>query len=413
MKALFKLLLGDQVRSEKSVRLGDVRLPRNCETVHLLLAGATGTGKTTLITEVLSAVIPRGDRVVVCDPNGYHLSRFGAKDDVVLNPFDARSPGWCLFNEVRQDFDYDRLARSVVPDGNGSDRQWHFYAQTLGAETMRALLLRGEADTERLMHWVTVAKKEDFASLLAGTPAQGLFDSDAAKAMASTRFILTVHLNAHKHLRPGAFSIRTWLENGRGNLFVTWMEDMQAALSPLITTWIDIVANAILSLPASSERRIWLILDELGALGKLCSLEAALTRGRKHGLCVVGGLQSTAQLDRVYGRDGAVVLRSCFRNLVVLSIAKSDPDTAEMLSRALGDSEVERPQHSTNKGAGGITKGVTAQRTTERIVLPSEISQLPPLRGFAALAGEPVTRRLTVSPRDLPVVAPHFVERPC
>jgi type IV secretory pathway TraG/TraD family ATPase VirD4 len=191
------------------------------------------------------------------------------------------------------------------------------------------------------------------------------------------------------------------------------MEDMQAALSPLITTWVDIVANAILSLPASGERRIWLILDELGALGKLCSLEGALTRGRKHGLCVVAGLQSTAQLDRVYGRDGAVVLRSCVRNLVVLSIAKSDPDTAEMLSRALGDSEVERPQHSTNKGAGGITKGVTALRTTERIVLPSGISQLPPLRGFVALAGEQLTRRLTVAPRDLQVVAPHFVERSC
>jgi type IV secretory pathway TraG/TraD family ATPase VirD4 len=231
--------------------------------------------------------------------------------------------------------------------------------------------------------------------------------------MASTRFILTSHVNAHKHLRPGAFSIRTWLESGRGNLFVTWMEDMQAALSPLITTWIDIVANAILSLPASDSRRVWLILDELGALGKLSSLESVLTRGRKHGLCVVAGLQSTAQLDRVYGRDGAVVLRSCFRNLVVLSIAKSDPDTAEMLSRALGDSEVERPQHSTNTGASGITKGVTAQRTTERIVLPSEISQLPALRGFVALAGEPVTRRLTVTPRDLPVVSPHFVERSC
>jgi type IV secretory pathway TraG/TraD family ATPase VirD4 len=413
MKALLKTLLGNAVRSASCIRFGNVELPRDCETVHLLLAGATGTGKTTLITELLSTVLQREDRVIVCDPNGYHLSRFAAKDDGVLNPFDGRSPGWSLFNEVRRDYDYDRLARSVVPDGNGPDRQWHFYAQTLCSETMRALMLRGEGNTERLMHWITVAKKEDFALLLAGTPAQGLFDSDAAKAMASTRFILTSHVNAHKHLRPGAFSIRTWLESGRGNLFVTWMEDMQAALSPLITTWIDIVANAILSLPASDSRRVWLILDELGALGKLSSLESVLTRGRKHGLCVVAGLQSTAQLDRVYGRDGAVVLRSCFRNLVVLSIAKSDPDTAEMLSRALGDSEVERPQHSTNTGASGITKGVTAQRTTERIVLPSEISQLPALRGFVALAGEPVTRRLTVTPRDLPVVSPHFVERSC
>jgi hypothetical protein len=173
MKALLKMLLGDPVRRATCVRLGDIKLPRNCETLHLLLAGATGTGKTTLITEVLSTIIPRGDRVVVCDPNGYHLSRFATKDDVVLNPFDARSPGWSLFNEVRRDFDYDRLARSVVPDGNGSDRQWHFYAQTLCSETMRGLMLRGEGDTQRLMHWVTVAQKADYASLLAGTPHKG------------------------------------------------------------------------------------------------------------------------------------------------------------------------------------------------------------------------------------------------
>ena len=33
------------------------------------------------------------------------------------------------------------------------------------------------------------------------------------------------------------------------------------------------------------------------------------------------------------GHDSAIVLRSCFRNLLVLGIAKTDPDTADMLSR--------------------------------------------------------------------------------
>jgi type IV secretory pathway TraG/TraD family ATPase VirD4 len=402
MKGLLEHFLGRPPTQRDTITLGGVPLPFALEALHFLLAGSTGTGKTTLLDEILSTAIQRGDRVIVCDPNGHHLSRFAQADDTVLNPFDRRAPGWSIFNEVRKDFDYDRLARSVVPDGHGGDRQWHYYAQVLCAETMRALMLRGDSDTEQLMHWLTVAKSEELATLLVGTPAQGLFDKDAAKALGSTRFILTTQLNPHKYLKPGEFSIRSWLDAGRGNLYLTWREDMQTALMPLISTWTDIVSNAVLSLPANHDRRIWLVLDELGALGRLNSLEGALTRGRKHGLCVVAGLQSTAQLDRIYGRESAIVLRSCFRNLVVFAVAKSDPDTAEMLSRALGEREVNREQHSRNHGPNGITKGVTLQRVSERIAICSEITELANLNAYLALAGDAATKRIQITPRNLP-----------
>jgi Type IV secretion-system coupling protein DNA-binding domain len=405
MKNLLNKLLGGSP-ARRDITLGGVPLPPELEPLHLMLAGSTGTGKTTLADEILCAAIPRGDRVIICDPNGHHLSRFWKAGDTVLNPFDCRSPGWSVFNEVRKDFDYDRLSRSVVPDGHGADKQWHHYAQVLCAETMRALMLRGDGNTAQLMHWLTIAKSDELAGLLAGTPAQGLFDKDAAKALASTRFILTTQLNPHKYLQPGAFSLRTWLqEEGGGNLYVTWREDMQIALMPLISTWTDILCNAVLSLPADRDRRIWLILDELGALGRLNSLESALTRGRKHGLCVVAGLQSTAQLDRTYGRESAIVLRSCFRNLVVFAVAKSDPETAEMLSRSLGEREIDREQHSRSDGPGGITRGVSLQRVTERIAIATEITELPNLTAFLALAGATPTRRIRIEPRALPLVA--------
>lgn len=404
MKGLLSNILGRPSAQRDCITLGGVAIPSDLEVLHFLLAGSTGTGKTTLVDEMLAAAIPRGDRVIICDPNGHHLSRFARSGDKVLNPFDKRSPGWSIFNEARRDFDYDRLACSVIPDGHGSDKQWHRYAQVLCAETMRALMLRGDGNTERLMYWLTVAKSDELAVLLAGTAAQGLFDKDAAKALASTRFILTTQLNAHKYLKSGEFSLRSWLESERGNLYLTWREDMQTSLMPLISAWTDIVLNAILSLPADRDRRIWLVLDELGALGQLSSLESALTRGRKHGLIVVGGLQSTAQLDRTYGRESAIVLRSCFRNLVVFATAKSDPDTADMLSRSLGEREVDRQQHSRSEGSHGITKSVSLQRISERIVLPSQITELPNLSAYLAVAGDTPTRRITITPRNLPQV---------
>lgn len=347
---LLNTLLGGFTPAPKLATLGGIELSSALEPYHLLLAGSTGTGKTTLLDELLRTVIPRGDRAVICDPNGHHLSRFWQPGDTVLNPFDKRSPGWSIFNEVRRDFDYDRLAKAVVPVAHGADAQWHHYAQVLLSESLRALMLRGEGDTASLMRWATTASKDELAELLVGTPAQGLFDQGAAKALASTRFILTSFLAAHKYMQAGDFSLRSWLESGTGNLYLTWREDMQSALMSLVSCWVDVIANAVLSLPAAPDRRLWLVLDELGGLGRLTSLEAALTRGRKHGLCVVAGLQSTAQLDRLYGREGAVVLRSCFRSLVALGIAKSDPDTADVLSRALGEREIERALASARPG---------------------------------------------------------------
>ncbi len=174
--------------------------------------------------------------------------------------------------------------------------------------------------TKQLIYWLTVAKIEELGELLQETPAVGLFDQGANKALSSTRFILTNYINPHKYLTPGDFSLRRWLEEGKGSLYITWREDMAEALRPLISTWFDVLVGSMLSLPPSDARLVWFFLDELASMERLSSLEDGLTKGAKHGGRFVCGLQSTAQLDDIYTRDKAVVLRSCFRNLLVLNI---------------------------------------------------------------------------------------------
>jgi type IV secretory pathway TraG/TraD family ATPase VirD4 len=247
--------------------------------------------------------------------------------------------------------------------------------------------------------------------LLQSTAAAGLFDPGAAKALASTRFIITSYLAPHQYVRNGDFSLRTWLNSAQGgNLFITWREDMADALRPLISTWLDIISTSILSLPPNPESRIWLIIDELASLEKLNSLEAALTKGRKHGLRVVAGLQSTAQLDRLYGKDEAVVLRSCFRNLLILGGSSSDPDTAEVFSRGLGEWDVERKQSSITRTRQGSNRTHTIQRIKERVVLPSEIMNLPKLTGFLSLAGDYPLAKIELKPRTFPALTVPFEE---
>ena len=382
-----------------TLTLAGIPLPREIEPLHWLLTGTTGAGKTTAISELLDGTRARGDRCIICDPNGGYLTHFAQDGDRLLNPFDSRSERWSLFNEFRKDFDAERLARSVVPDGHGESAAWHGYAQTLLAEILRALVRTGETSTDRLLYWASIAPASELAQLLAGTATAGLFDPEAAKALASTRFVLAARLAPQRYLAPGAFSLRSWLENESGSLFLTWRSDMQTALAPLMGTWVDVLANAVLSLPPDPARRIWLIADELAALGRLASLEPALTLGRKHGLCVVAGVQSTAQLEGLYGKDAATVLRSCFRNLMVLAISRTDPDTCDALSRSLGEREIQRPDASRSQGTQGTSRGTSLQTAQERLVLPSEIAALPGLQGYLTLAGDSLVRKVRLLPR--------------
>jgi type IV secretory pathway TraG/TraD family ATPase VirD4 len=397
----------------QQVQLAGVPVPLACEPSHFLFAGSTNTGKSVAIDELLSSALARGDRCIVIDPNGHALARFAKKGDQVLNPFDRRSPGWSLFNEVRKPYDYERLASSVIPESQDSSaQQWHSYARQLLAETMRALSQTGETTTEQLLHWLTQASAKELSEFLAGSAASGLFEPGAEKALASTRFILSHYVGVYQHLRPGDFSLRDWLETGKGNLYVTWREDMLTTLKPLVSGWVDILIAAILTLSDEQPRPLWLVLDELASLEHLSSLEAGLTKGRKHGLRVVAGLQSVAQLDAIYGLHAATTLRSCFRNLLALGCSSADPSTAQVIADGLGQVEVERTQTSHNNTRGqGVSTTRTTQRAIEPLVLPSQLTGLAPLYGFLKLAGDYPVADIRLKPGEYLVRHPAFVER--
>ncbi|OEZ51827.1 type IV secretion system DNA-binding domain-containing protein [Duganella sp. HH105] len=399
-------------KSQQQVEIAGVPMPLACESNHLLLSGSTNTGKSTAVDELLSFAIARGDRAIVIDPNGHALARFGKKGDTVLNPFDKRGKGWSIFNELRKPYDVERFAKSVIPDsGDASAQQWHGYAQQLFAETVRALTRNCEMTTERLLYWLTQASTEELKGLLAGTAASGLFEPGADKALASTRFILSHHIGAFQYLQPGDFSLRTWLETGEGNLYITWREDMLTALRPLVSAWTDILIASILTLPDDQPRPLWLSLDELASLEHLNSLEAGLTKGRKHGLRVVAGIQAVSQLDAIYGQHKAQTLRSCFRNLLALGGSNSDPDTAEVISKGLGERQLERTQTTHNNGKDGTTSSTSKHQGEERAVMASQLMSLPPLRGYLKFAGDYPIGEIRLEPKDYPVRAKPFVER--
>lgn len=403
-------------KKHEQVTVAGIPIPVAAENLHMLIGGGTGAGKSTIFRELALGAVKRRDRIISLDPNGDMLAKFWKPGDVILNPYDARTEGWSFFNEIRADYDFHRYALSIVPLGRTADaEEWASYGRLLLRETARKLSLMGQPSINELFRWTTIAPHKELQAFLAGTLAEALFvgSSEATKALASARFVLSDKLPEHVTMPAGDFSLRRWLENPTaGNLWITWREDMAPALKPLISAWIDALFVSILSMPEDPKRRIWALIDELASLEKLASLEPALTKGRKHGLRVIAGLQSTSQLDDIYGRDTAKTLRSCFSSLAVLRISKSDPATAEDFSKSLGEHEVERERASRNSGMrnSGTNRQTVLER--ERVVTPSQLTSLPDLAGYLAIVGDTPIARFETEYRRFKNRFPGFVERP-
>lgn len=402
-------------RRKKQVTVAGCPMPTSIEDLHILLNGATGSGKSVLLRGVVYSALLRGDRMVVVDPNGDLYSKFGRPGDVLLNPYDARTQGWMYFNEVRADYDWNRLSYSVVPLGaDANAEEWNSFGRLLLRAVSRKLFEMNIYDIDQVNYWCCIAPYKDIQAFLAGTEAQSLFSgaSESTRAFDSARFVLSNKLSEHTSMPAGKFSIRDWMEHGKGSLYITWREDMKTAMKPLLSAWVDVFCTSILSMPESAARRWWLVIDELASLEKLASLEDVLTKGRKHGVRVLAGLQTVSQLAAIYGKDLAQTLRACFRNLVVLGGSKTDAETAKEMSMSLGEHEVARPEYTDSRNPGSSRN--TSERLTvtkEAVVTAAQIQALPELTGWLAFAEDRPIAKFVLEPITFATKNTPFIER--
>lgn len=382
-------------RKEKQVVFGTIKMPPDIENLQTLIVGATGSAKTLILTQAMYSILLRGDRQVIVDPDGFFTSLFYKPGDVILNPHDERTPGWVIFNEMKESYDYETYSFSLVPLGKSStEEEWNGYGRLLVTEVFKKLHSQGINDFTQLYYWCVNAPEEELEEFCKGTLAQSLFVG-TDRTLGSARFVLTNKLSAHMIMPGGSFSIRDYLadKNG-GNIFITWREDQIATLKPLISTWVDVICNAILSLPESEAVNIWLHTDELASLEKIKALEPALTKGRKKKLRIVSCVQAISQLEEIWGEKGSITLRSCYRNLIALGGARSDDRTPEVLSRALGDFDVVRKKETNSRNSGGGSSSSNAEgKDKDYVVTASEISNLPDREGYVAFTrGYPIAR---------------------
>ncbi|WP_457811407.1 Ti-type conjugative transfer system protein TraG [Sinorhizobium meliloti] len=135
--------------------------------------------------------------------------------------------------------------------------------------------------------------------------------------------------------------------------------------------------NAMIQADGSFKRRALFMLDEVDLLGYMRLLEEARDRGRKYGISMMLLYQSLGQLERHFGRDGAV---SWIDGCAFASYAAVKAlDTARNISAQCGEMTVEVKGSSRNIGwdtknsASRKSENVNYQRRP--LIMPHEITQ--------------------------------------
>ena len=406
------LALGSETRP---YTIAGIPWGKNAETLHTIVSGTTGSGKTVLISDLVEQIRERGERCVVYDKMGsYTETFFDEKRDVLLNPLDGRAPRWSPFLEARTARDFDTMAEALIPrQKDAADPFWITAARKLFSLGAAVLWQRGETRNRVLVNLLLKTELSELAEAMEGTAAQSIVDPENPKTALSVRAMLTANIGAMELLpdEGDPFSIREWIEreDGSGFLFLTSRGDQHASLRGLISTWLEIAVNALLSLPQEDSRRIWVILDELPTLHQLPSLRSGLAESRQFGGCFVLGVQVFSALRDLYGRDGAQTISGLCGTRVVL--AAPDKDTSEWSAGSLGRVEVEALSEgvSYDTPRDGVT--LSTRREERPLVLPSEVARLENLSGYLKLPGASPVARIRLRYRKRDKVATRFVPR--
>jgi len=398
------------------IKIGKLNLPKNFEIRHVLLHGTQGTGKSALLREILDQIRKRKERALVYDKGNTFIPHYARDNDIIMNMLDERTPDWSIWGECRDFADYDSLAAGLIPmPKQVQDPFWVTGARLVFAAS--AYQMRNDQDRSmfKLLKTLLSGDFSSMAKLLKGTEAEAFTSEKIEKTVLGIKAMIAIYARYLKYLKEGKnnFSIKDWVEKESQDswIFFSSSGSKHETLKPLITTWLDIAVNALMSLPDSLERRIWIILDELPTLNRLSCLLNTLAETRKFGGALVLGVQNIAMIRDIYGIDGADAILDLCKSKFFLN--SPSYKIAQLVSQELGQEELEEVREGISYSESAMRSGISIskQRYNRPVVSASEIMRMDDLEFYARLMGNlPVTKsKLTYKKRN--IIAEPFIAR--
>ena len=394
--------------------IAKVTYPWRLEQSHAMLIGTTGMGKTVALSDMIEEARSKGQRAVIFDLTGTFIEHFYEPHrDVILNPLDARCPQWSVFDECRDEAEFTAMAEALVPhDGGGAEQFWVLAARLLFVEMCLKLSARCQASNDALATELMTADLAAVHRLMRGTIADPLTAPEAARMAESIRAVFNANAKALMLLpRTGRrFSLRQWVEADRRDgaiVFISARYVDMSVCSQLLTVWLDLAMNTLMTLERTRELRLWFFIDEMGALHRLPALEKGLQTARNYGGAIVTGIHAYAKLKEVYGENMAMTLSSLARTKLILGTA--DRETATWCSDFIGHTQVRDMEEGYTYGYNNARDAVslTSRKHIEPLLLPDQLMNLARLSGYlkfpdgfpaAPVKLKPVTRPRRAQP---------------
>lgn len=390
-----------------------IPMPRQLETEHLLIAGGTGAGKTTILQSMMDGVIERGDRMLALDVKGDVTARLPTRNAALLALDDARSRRWDLGLDVVSREDAEELAIELVPDT--SDPSW-----SAGARRVLACLVGHLQDeyrrSARSWSWVELERllmspiEVLYGMVLEREPATAVFldtSQDETRKQAMS-FYLVLIANA---LQVVSACARMGSAKGPGLSFRQWVSAVNAPqvlilrqsqrypeLSATIARLaLKFVADAAADRTAgAAPDPVWLMLDELPQIGMTPAVPRLAAIGRSAGIRLVVTVQSPAQLRDIYGAEGCQHLLDNLTTKIV-GRTSSGKTASEVAEHWIGNRTVEYWE----KGARDANGAIRSERRTADIPVVEPQLLSDGLGLGSAVSSGPVVRALVLGHGDV------------
>ena len=209
-----------------------VRIPRERESMHVLVMGDTGQGKSAIVRRALCQIEERGETAIVYDPAMEYLPQFyePERGDVILNPLDERCPFWTPGDEVPHEAEALTLAASLFPEQGRENR---FFVEA--PRKIFAHLLNLKPTPEQLTGWLS--NPEEIDRRVKGTEMAAMIDPHGGPQRSGVLGSLNMVADAFKLLpkepeTTRRWSTAAWAKERKGMDFYHIEADSAGAASP-------------------------------------------------------------------------------------------------------------------------------------------------------------------------------------
>ena len=342
------------------LKVGIMPLVKDMETQHTLVTGATGSGKTNLIHNLLPQIESKFMPAIVIDQTGEMIAKYYNKErgDIIFNPFDSRSKAWDFWADCGTAAEQKKFAKILMSfnrkqSGGGADKFW----ELAGTEVVVAILEYAKAKRltiEDIAFMACYAGVDDLKKKLKMSKAAPHLSEDSKQTAASVVSVMATGAEPLTYLRSsspnGSFSMKEHfanIENGSNAwLFLATKPSSRELTLPLLACLTELALARLVDVGINRNRRVWTVIDELPALGRLPALSFLMSEGRKYGASVIAGMQSINQLFENYGERAGSTIFGQFATCFFFKV--TEPVISKMITARCGTETLIRNQKNTS-----------------------------------------------------------------